>query len=92
MSSSCEDDNEPSGLSSIVDRDFLIILRPRKEVQRTMQMTAFQASFFLRIVCIVNKSFWCKSSSLKCSSSAKVVTSNISMKRRTRKSDVRGEV
>jgi len=57
MSRSCEDDNEPSGLSSIVDRDFLIILRPRKEVQRTMQMTAFQASFFLRIVALPTSLF-----------------------------------
>jgi hypothetical protein len=91
MSSSCEDGNEPSELSSIADRHFLIILRPQKEVQRTMHKAAFQASFFLRIVALPTSPVLCKSSSLKCSSSAKVVTRNNSVKR-TRKSDVRGEV
>ena len=46
-SSSCEDGNELSGLSSIADRDFLIILRPRKEVQRTMQMRRLSFCVFL---------------------------------------------
>ena len=89
--SCCEDGNEPSGLSSKANRDFLIIPRPRKEDQRTMQITALEASFFLRTVALPTSPVWCKSSSPKCSSSAKVVTSNISVKGMTRKSDVRGE-
>jgi hypothetical protein len=64
MSSSCEDGNEPFELSSIADRHFLIILRPQKEVQMTMHMAAFQASFFLRIVALPTSPVWCKSSSL----------------------------
>jgi hypothetical protein len=38
MSSYFEDGNEPCGLYNIEGKDFMIILRPQKEVQRPMQM------------------------------------------------------